>query len=245
MYPQPAYRRIVLKISGQSLQAGSGFGIDPDILEYMAGEIVSVVQAGVEVVVVVGGGNFFRGIALSQAGLSRITGDHLGMLATMMNALAMRDVFERNDLSTRVMSAIPMSGVVEHYDHRLAHQYLKQQDVLICAAGTGNPLVTTDTAASLRAIELKADILIKSTSVGGVYDRDPKYDRSARRYHQIGFEHVIASQLAVMDLSAFCQCRDHHLPIRVLNMMENGALLRAVLGQDVGTLIHEKVDEIC
>jgi uridylate kinase len=228
----------VLKISGQSLQGSSGFGINPDILEYIASEITLVRQEGVEVVIVVGGGNFFRGVALSHAGLHRITGDHLGMLATIMNALAMRDVFEQNDISTRVMSAIPMGGIVEHYDHRLALQYLKQGDVLICAAGTGNPLVTTDTAASLRAIELQADVLMKSTHVGGVYDQDPKKYPNATMYHNITFDEVIQKGLGVMDLSAFCQCRDHHLPIRIFDMTTPGALLAVVHGQDVGTLIR-------
>lgn len=240
MHPQPEYRRIVLKISGQSLQGSSGFGIDPDILEFMATEVAMITQEGVEVIIVVGGGNFFRGVALSRAGLNRVTGDHLGMLATVMNALAMRDVFEQNDISTRVVSAIQMSGIVEHYDNRVAQQYLKQKDVLICASGTGNPLVTTDTAASLRAVELTADILLKSTSVGGVYDRDPKKDPNAVLYSHIGFDEVISKGLAVMDLSAFCQCRDHHLPIRVFNMMQPGSLRRVVMGSDIGTLIREK-----
>lgn len=240
MYPQPVYRRIVLKISGQSLQGLSGFGIDPDILEYIATEVAAVAQLGVEVVIVLGGGNFFRGVTLSSAGLNRVTGDHLGMLATIMNALAMRDVFEQNDISTRVMSAIPMSGIVEHYDNRVAQQYLKQNDVVICASGTGNPLVTTDTAASLRAIELTADILLKSTHVGGVYDSDPKNNPDAKMYHNICFDEVISKGLGVMDLGAFCQCRDYHLPIRVFNMMEAGALMKVVLGSQIGTLIREK-----
>lgn len=236
------YRRIVLKISGQSLQGSTGLGIDPDILEYIASEVAIVAQQGIEVAIVVGGGNFFRGVELSQAGLHRITGDHLGMLGTIMNALAMRDVFEKNDISTRLMSAIPMGGIVEHYDHRVALQYLKGNDIVICASGTGNPLVTTDTAASLRAIELKADILIKSTHVGGVYDKDPKIYSQAKLLKNITFDEAIAQGLAVMDLSAFCQCRDHHLPIRVFDMMVPGALLRVVQGQEIGTLIKEKVE---
>ena len=241
MHP-PVYRRIVLKISGQSLQGSSGMGIDPDILEYIASEISDVVHEGIEVIIVVGGGNFFRGVALSRAGLNRVTGDHLGMLGTIMNALAMRDVFEKNDISTRVMSAIPMGGVVEHYDHRLALQYLKQGDVVICASGTGTPLVTTDTAASLRAIELKADILIKSTHVGGVYDCDPSEHAGAVLYHNITFDEVITKSLGVMDLSAFCQCRDHQLPIRIFNMMHSGSLLSVVHGNEVGTLIKGKIE---
>ena len=236
------YRRIVLKISGQSLQGSTGLGIDPDILEYIASEVAIVAQQGIEVAIVVGGGNFFRGVELSQAGLHRITGDHLGMLGTIMNALAMRDVFEKNDISTRLMSAIPMGGIVEHYDHRVALQYLKGHDIVICASGTGNPLVTTDTAASLRAIELKADILIKSTHVGGVYDKDPKIYAQANLLKNITFDEAIAQGLAVMDLSAFCQCRDHHLPIRVFDMMVPGSLLRVVQGQEIGTLIKEKVE---
>ena len=236
------YRRIVLKISGQSLQGSTGLGIDPDILEYIASEVALVAQQGIEVAIVVGGGNFFRGVELSQAGLHRITGDHLGMLGTIMNALAMRDVFEKNDISTRLMSAIPMGGIVEHYDHRVALQYLKGHDIVICASGTGNPLVTTDTAASLRAIELKADILIKSTHVGGVYDKDPKIYAQANLLKNITFDEAIAQGLAVMDLSAFCQCRDHHLPIRVFDMMVPGALMQVVQGQEIGTLIKEKVE---
>ena len=240
MYSQPIYRRIVLKISGQSLQDSSGFGIDPDILQYLATEISSVTQIGIELIIVVGGGNFCRGVTLARAGLTRITGDHLGMLATVMNALAIRDVFESNDISTRVMSAISMGGIVEHYDNRVAQQYLKQKDVVICAAGTGNPLVTTDAAASLRAIELKADILLKSTKVAGAYDQDPNTNAAAKLYQHVTFDEIIHQEIAVMDLSAFCQCRDHHLPIRIFDIMQAGSLLKLMYGQDIGTLIREK-----
>lgn len=235
---EPIYRRILLKLSGEALMGDEPFGIDPKMLDRMAREVSQLVHLGIQVCLVVGGGNLFRGKVLSQAGLGRISGDQMGMLATLMNALALRDAFERAKLATRVMSAIPMSGVVDHYDRRKAIHHLQQARVVICAAGTGNPLVTTDSAASLRAIEIEADILLKATNVDGIYTADPQKDRNAKKYEVLDYTTVLEKELGVMDLSAFCQCRDHNMPIRVFNMHNPGALLRVVLGENEGTLVH-------
>ncbi len=234
---KPVYRRILLKLSGEALMGQSEFGIEPNVIARMAEEIAEITRLGVQVGLVIGGGNLFRGQALSEAGLGRITGDYMGMLATLMNALAMRDILEQANVPTRIMSAIPMSGVVDHYDGRKADHHLKEGRVIIFAAGTGNPLVTTDSAASLRSIEVNADILLKATNVDGIYDKDPaKYD-DATRYHQLSYKEVLKKELGVMDLTAFCQCRDHNMPIRVFNVHKHGALLRIVFGEDEGTLV--------
>jgi len=231
------YKRIVLKLSGEALMGDAQFGIDPKVLHRMASEIKEIKQLGVEVGVVVGGGNLFRGATLSEAGLGRITGDHMGMLATLMNSLAMRDIFEKNDLETRIMSAIPMSGIVDHYDRRKANYNLKQGRIVLFASGTGNPLVTTDSAASLRAIEVEADILLKATNVDGIYSADPAKHSDAKRFTRITYTEVLEKELGVMDLAAFCQCRDYGLLLRVFNMNKKGALLRIVQGEEEGTLV--------
>lgn len=232
-----AYKRILLKLSGEALQGAVSFGIDPAVLDRLAGEIAEVVALDVQVGLVIGGGNLFRGAALSKAGLGRITGDHMGMLATVMNALAMRDALERIDIPTRVMSAIPMSGLVEHFDRRQAIYHLTQHRVVLFAGGTGNPLVTTDSTASLRAIETDAEILLKATRVDGVFTADPEKDPSAERYKHLTFNEALERELGVMDLTSFCQCRDHNLPIRVFNLNKPKAMLRAVMGEDEGTLV--------
>lgn len=234
---KPKYKRILLKLSGEALNGNSGMGIDPAILQRIAKELHELVQLGVEVGVVIGGGNLFRGAALSKAGLGRVTGDHMGMLATLMNALAMRDVFEENAISTRIMSAITMTGIVDPYDRRKAVNHLKQGHVVIFAAGTGNPFVTTDSAASLRAIEVDADLVLKATNVDGVYSADPNKDKTATRYHKLTYSEVLHKELGVMDLAAFCQCRDYNLTLRIFTMHKPGALLRIILGEDEGTLI--------
>jgi uridylate kinase len=233
------YKRILLKLSGEELMGEEGFGIDPKVLDRMALEIGQLVGIGVQVGLVIGGGNLFRGAALNQAGMDRVTGDHMGMLATVMNALAMRDALERTNISSHVMSAIPMSGVVEHYDRRLAIRYLKDGDVVIFAAGTGNPFFTTDSAACLRGIEIEADVVLKATKVDGVYTADPMLDPTAELYDHLTYDEVLDKKLAVMDLTAICLCREHNMPLRVFRMSKQGALLNLVVGGDEGTLIEE------
>lgn len=235
---KPKYHRIVLKMSGEALLGDKTFGIDPKVLDRMALEVGELVKLNVQVGLVIGGGNFFRGEALSQIGIGRVTGDHMGMLATVMNALAMRDALERAGFSTRILSAIPMSGVVDYYDRRKAMHHLSKGRVVLFAAGTGNPLVTTDSAASLRAIEVEADLLLKATNVDGVYDRDPMKDKNATRYKVLSYQEALKKELGVMDLTAFCQCRDHHMKIRVFSLQKPKALLRIILGEDEGTLVE-------
>jgi|TARA_B110000902_G_scaffold136216_1_gene157739 uridylate kinase len=232
------YKRIMLKLSGEALMGNEGFGIDPKVLDQMALEIGQLVGIGVQVGLVVGGGNLFRGAALSAVGLDRVTGDHMGMLATVMNALALRDALERSNIASRVMSAIPMSGVVEHYDRRAALRYLDQGDVVIFSAGTGNPFFTTDSAACLRGIEIDAEIVLKATKVDGVYTADPEKDPDAVRYDELTYDEALDKKLGVMDLTAICLCRDHDMPLRVFKMEEVGALLTIVSGGNVGTLVR-------
>lgn len=232
------YQRIMLKLSGEALTGDVEFGIDPSVLDRMALEIGQLVGIGVQVGLVIGGGNLFRGSELSAAGLDRVTGDHMGMLATVMNALAMRDALERSNIATQVMSAIPMSGVVDHYDRRKAMRALDNGDVVIFAAGTGNPFFTTDSSACLRAIEVEADLMLKATKVDGVYSADPMKVKEAEKYSELGFEEVLRKELKVMDLTAIVLCRDHDLPVRVFAMEQQGALLNIVRGGDDGTLIH-------
>jgi len=235
------FSRILLKLSGEALTGETGFGIDPKILTRLSKEIIEIVELGVQIGLVIGGGNLFRGKALSVAGLDRITGDHMGMLATVMNALAMRDVLERAGQSTRVMSAIPMSGVVDYYDRRKAIHHLEEGRVVLFAAGTGNPLVTTDSAASLRAIEIGASALLKATNVDGVYSADPAKDPHAERYRHLTYAQALEKELGVMDLSAFCQCRDYDVDIRVFNIHKPGALLRVITGADEGTIVSRSI----
>jgi uridylate kinase len=240
--PQPAgdkkYKRILLKLSGEALTGRESFGIDPRILDRMALEVGQLVGIGVQVGLVVGGGNLFRGAALQAAGLDRVTGDHMGMLATVMNALALRDALERSNISTQVMSAIPMSGVVDHYDRRKAIRALSNGDVVVFAAGTGNPFFTTDSSACLRGIEVDAEIVLKATKVDGVYSADPLKFPDAVRYDRLTYDEVLDKKLEVMDLTAICLCRDHKMPVRVFEMEKRGALLNIVRGGDDGTLIQ-------
>ena len=234
------YKRILLKLSGEELMGNEGFGIDPKVLDRMALEIGQLVGIGVQVGLVIGGGNLFRGAALSAAGMERVTGDHMGMLATVMNALAMRDALERTNISSHVMSSIPMSGVVEHYDRRRAMRYIKEGDVVIFAAGTGNPFFTTDSAACLRGIEIDADVVLKATKVDGVYSADPMLDPTATLYSHLTYDEMLDKKLAVMDFTAICLCREHGMPLRVFRMSKPGALLNLVMGSDEGTLIEER-----
>lgn len=233
------YKRILLKLSGEELVGKEGFGIDPKVLDKMALEIGQLVGIGVQVGLVIGGGNLFRGASLSEAGLDRVTGDHMGMLATVMNALAMRDSLERSNITSRVMSAIPMSGIVDHYDRRGAIRYLESGEVVIFAAGTGNPFFTTDSAACLRAIEVEAELVLKATKVDGVYTADPMKDKKATKYDRLTYDIALDKKLGVMDLTAICLCRDHAMPVRVFKMSKAGALLNIVVGGDEGTLIEE------
>lgn len=232
------YNRIMLKLSGEALTGDADFGIDPKVLDRMAVEVGQLVGLGVQVGVVIGGGNLFRGAALHAAGMERVTGDHMGMLATVMNALAMRDALERANIPTRVMSAIQMSGVVEHYDRRTAIRHLEASDVVIFSAGTGNPFFTTDSAACLRGIEIDADLIMKATKVDGVYSADPETNPDAVKFDRLSYDDVIDKQLAVMDLTAIFLSRDHQVPIKVFNMNRPGALLENIMGDGDGTLIE-------
>jgi len=232
------YRRILLKLSGEALAGDAGFGIDPKVLDRMSLEIKQIIELGVQVGMVIGGGNLFRGALLNAAGLERVTGDHMGMLATVMNALAMRDSLERTAVPTRVMSAIQMSGVVEQYDRRTAIRHLDSGDVVIFSAGTGNPFFTTDSAACLRGIEINADLVLKATKVDGVYSEDPKSNLNATKYSHLTYDEVLEKKFEVMDLTAICLCRDHKMPIKVFNMYRPGALLDNICGISDGTLIQ-------
>jgi len=233
------YKRILLKLSGEELMGEEGFGIDPKVLDKMALEIGQLVGIGVQVGLVIGGGNLFRGAALNEAGMERVTGDHMGMLATVMNALAMRDALERSNIESHVMSAIPMSGIVEHYDRRKAMRYLDSGEVVIFSAGTGNPFFTTDSAACLRGIEIEAELVLKATKVEGVYSADPMKNPDAEMYDRLTYDQVLEKKLGVMDLTAICLCREHNMPVRVFKMSKSGALLNIVVGSSEGTLIEE------
>ena len=232
------YKRILLKLSGEALAGDAGFGIDPKVLDRMSLEIKQTIELGVQVGMVIGGGNLFRGALLNAAGLERVTGDHMGMLATVMNALAMRDSLERAVVPTRVMSAIQMSGVVEQYDRRTAIRHLDSGDVVIFSAGTGNPFFTTDSAACLRGIEINADLVLKATKVDAVYSEDPTINPNATKYSSLTYDEVLEKKLEVMDLTAICLCRDHKMPIKVFNMYRPGALLDNICGIPDGTLIQ-------
>ena len=231
------YKRILLKLSGEALQGDGDFGIDPKVLDRVALEINDLIKLEVQIGLVIGGGNLFRGSELSLAGLDRVTGDHMGMLATTMNALAMRDALERASIPTTAMSAIPMSGVVDRYDRRSAIRCLENGDVLIFSSGTGNPFFTTDSAASLRAIEINAELMIKATKVDGVYDDDPMKNENALKYDTLSYDDVLQKKLGVMDSTAICLCRDQNMPICVFKMEKPGALINIIEGKDEGTLI--------
>jgi len=231
------YSRILVKLSGEALLGSSDYGVDPVVLKRIAGEIFEIAQMGVQVAVVIGGGNIFRGAGLARAGMDRVTGDHMGMLATVMNALAMQDALESLTLQSRVMSAIRINQVCEDYIRRRAIRHLEKGRVVIFAAGTGNPFFTTDTAASLRAIEINADILLKATKVNGVYSDDPIRNPAALRYTQLTFDKVLTDKLNVMDATAIVMCRDNRLPLRVFNLNNSGDLTRIVRGEDVGTAV--------
>ena len=235
--PQRKFDRILLKLSGEALLGDEDYGIDPRMLARIAGEITELARMGIQLGVVIGGGNIFRGAGLARAGMDRVTGDHMGMLATVINALALQDALERAGAYARVMSALQIHEVCEDYIRRRAIRHLEKGRVVILAAGTGNPFFTTDTAAALRAIEIGADVLIKATKVDGIYTADPMKDRGATRYEQLSYDKVLADRLDVMDTTAVVMCRDNHLPIRVFDLNVPGALLRVACGESVGTLV--------
>lgn len=234
---EPKYRRILLKFSGEALIGEVGYGIDPKVVQRIAVELQGLSRSGIEIGLVVGGGNIFRGAGLAAVGMDRVTADHMGMLATVMNALALQDALERLGVFCRVMSAIRINEVCEDYLRRRAIRHLEKGRLVIFAAGTGNPFFTTDTAASLRAIEIGAELLIKATKVDGVYSADPLQDPDAQFFQRLNYDEIIARKLAVMDATAIIMCRDHSLPLRVFDMHKAGALTRIVRGEDVGTLV--------
>jgi uridylate kinase len=232
-----AFSRILVKLSGEALMGGGDYGIDPGVIKRIAGELQDIRDMDVQVAVVIGGGNIFRGAGLARAGMDRVAADHMGMLATVMNALAMQDALEALGVQTRVMSAIRINEVCEDYIRRRAVRHLEKARIVIFAAGTGNPFFTTDTAAALRAIEINADVLLKATKVNGVYSDDPVRNPKAQHYPRLTFDKVLNDKLNVMDATAIVMCRDNHLPLRVFNLNNSGDLTRIVRGEDVGTLV--------
>ncbi len=235
--PEVLYQRILLKLSGEALMGELEYGIEPGVIQRIAAEITEVHRLGVEVAIVIGGGNIFRGAGLARAGLDRVTGDYMGMLATVMNALAIQDALESLDVYARVMSALQIHEVCEDYIRRRAVRHLEKGRVVILAAGTGNPFFTTDTAASLRAIEIGADVLMKATMVSGVYDSDPNLNEKAMKYDTVSFDKLLVDKLNVMDATAVVMCRDNDLPLRVFNLTDENALVQAMTDEDVGTLV--------
>ena len=231
------YRRVLLKLSGEALMGELDYGIEPKVIQRLASEIATAQETGVEIAIVVGGGNIFRGAGLARAGMDRVTGDYMGMLATVMNALAIQDALESLDVYARVMSALQIHDVCEDYIRRRAVRHLEKGRVVILAAGTGNPFFTTDTAASLRAIEIGADVLLKATMVDGVYDADPVGNPDAKRFESVSYDQVIADKLGVMDATAIVMCRDNNLPLRIFDLTKPNALVQAMSGAKVGSLI--------
>ena len=235
--PAPKYRRVLLKLSGEALMGELDYGIEPKVIQRIAAEIAAARKQGIEIAIVIGGGNIFRGAGLARAGMDRVTGDYMGMLATVMNALAIQDALESLDVYARVMSALQINEVCEDYIRRRAVRHLEKGRVVILAAGTGNPFFTTDTAASLRAIEIGADILLKATKVDGVYDSDPVGNPDARKFEAVSFDQLLADKLLVMDATAVVMCRDNDLPLRVFDLTRANALVQAMTGDNVGTLV--------
>jgi len=237
MNDKASFNRILVKLSGEALLGSGDYGIDPAVLKRIAGELQDILETGVQVAVVLGGGNIFRGAGLARAGMDRVAADHMGMLATVMNSLAMQDALESLGMHARVMSAIRINEVCEDYIRRRAVRHLEKGRVVIFAAGTGNPFFTTDTAASLRAIEINAELLLKATKVNGVYSDDPMRNPNATRYNRLTFDRVLTDKLNVMDATAIVMCRDNRLPLRVFNLNNPGDLVRVVRGEEVGTLV--------
>jgi uridylate kinase len=234
---RPAYRRVVLKLSGEALAGSQGYGIDPPVLAGIAQEVRDVIQLGVQLAIVIGGGNIFRGVAASAGGMERATADYMGMLATVMNALALQDALEKCELQTRVLSAIEMRAVAEPYIRRRAIRHLEKGRVVIFAAGTGNPFFTTDTAGALRAIEIGADVIMKATKVDGIYTADPRRDAGAERLRRVTYLEALSRRLEVMDTTAISLCMDNSLPIVVFDLTSTGNIVRIVLGEPVGSIV--------
>ena len=237
------YGRVLIKLSGEALMGDDAYGISPEVIRRIASEVNDLTEAGVEVAIVIGGGNIFRGAGLAAAGIDRVTGDHMGMLATVINSLAMQDALERLGVIARVMSAISINEICEDYIRRKAVRHLEKGRVVIFGAGTGNPFFTTDSAASLRAIEINADLLIKATKVDGVYSADPVKDNTAKRYDKLSYDAVLDQKLGVMDATAIVLCRENNMPLRVLNMTKPGSMMRAVQGLNEGTLVTSQGDD--
>lgn len=231
------YSRVLLKLSGEALMGELDYGIEPKVIQRIAAEVATARESGVEIAIVIGGGNIFRGAGLARAGMDRVTGDYMGMLATVMNALAIQDALESLHVFARVMSALQIHDVCEDYIRRRAVRHLEKGRVVILAAGTGNPFFTTDTAASLRAIEIGADVLLKATKVDGVYDDDPMTNADAKRYETVSYDKVLTDKLSVMDATAIVMCRDNNIPLRVFDLTRRDALVQAISGDDVGTLV--------
>ena len=237
----PAYQRIMLKVSWEALLVDQSYGIDPKVIQRVASEVAQLVAMGVEVGLVIGGGNIFRGAGLAEAGMDRITADHMGMLSTVINSLALQDALERLDVTARVMSALQIHQVCEDYIRRRAVRHIEKGRVVIFAAGTGNPFFSTDTAASLMAIEIGADVLIKATKVDGVYSADPLVDPEAERYGSLSFDQILSNKLKVMDATAIVMCRDNNLPLVVFNLNNSGDLVRLVAGETLGTSVANEL----
>ena len=237
MSDQHKYHRILLKLSGEALMGEADYGIDPKVIGRLADEIIEVQRAGIQIGVVIGGGNIFRGAGLAAAGMDRVTGDHMGMLATVMNALAMQDAIEKRGGFARVMSAIQIHDVAEDFIRRRAIRHIEKGRIVLFAAGIGNPFFTTDSAAALRAVEIGAELLLKATKVDGVYTSDPAKHADAVRYDRLNYDEVIERKLAVMDTAAIALCRDHRLPMRIYDMTVAGSLMRIMRGEPVGTLV--------
>ena len=238
MPPAPRYKRILLKLSGEALMGDDAYGINRATIDRIVGEIAGVAAMGLEIAVVIGGGNIFRGVAPAASGMDRATADYMGMLATVMNALALQDAMRRGGLNGRVQSALNIEQVVEPYIRGKAMRYLEEGKIVIFAAGTGNPFFTTDTAAALRGTEMGCDIVLKATKVDGIYSADPKTNPEARRYSKVSFDEAIGKNLKVMDATALTLCRDQKLPVNVFSIFKPGALKRVVMGEDEGTLVH-------
>jgi uridylate kinase len=238
---KPKFKRILLKLSGEALMGGRRSGIDADVLATIADEIVEVQQMGVQIAIVIGGGNIFRGVTGATQGIDRVAGDHMGMLATVINALALQDALERRNIPTRVTTAITMAEVAEPFLRRRAVRHLEKGRVVICAAGTGNPFFTTDSAAALRAAELKCDIIFKATKVDGIYTADPEKDPNAERLPRVTYQRVLSDRLQVMDAAAIDLARNSSIPIYIFSLREKGNIKRALLGEDVGSIVSDEV----
>lgn len=234
---KPKFKRILLKLSGEALMGDLDYGIDPSYIKQLAADVKAVSDAGVEVAMVLGGGNIFRGAGLAEGGMDRVTGDHMGMLATVINCLSMQDALENQGAFCRVMSALPINAVCEDYIRRRAVRHLEKGRIVLFAAGTGNPFFTTDSAASLRAVEVGADLMIKGTKVDGIFDKDPMKHADAVKYDTVSFDEAIQKKLGVMDTTALVLCRDNDLPVKVFDMNKKGDLMRLVIGENVGTTV--------